>query len=145
LDKKIKIRNKDRFIRSFLSRVDESTFLRRFGLGGKGEFLGRRTEKGILLYRKKRGIFNLFALTVQGRFSREGGEDFITLRFARCTPVAILWWAWCAMMLFSGILLLGSWLSLLFLIPALLWAMPLFLFSKKEKNRLYSFILELEG
>ena len=145
MDKQIKIKNKDRFIRSFLSRVEESTFLRRCGIGGKGEFLGRRTDKGFVLYEKKRGIFTLFALTLYGTFSREGGEDFVTLRFGRCLPVAILWGAWCALMLFSGILLLGSWLSFFFLIPALLWALPLFLYSKKEKNRLAAFILEIEG
>ena len=145
MDKKIRIKNKDRFIRSFLSEVAESTLLRRFGIGGKGEFLGRKTDKGFVFYGKKRGIFNLFALTVYGTFSREGGEDFITLRFGRCLPVAIFWGAWCALMLFSGILLLGSWLSFFFLIPALLWALPLFLYTKKEKNRLYTFILEIEG
>lgn len=145
MDKQIKIKNKDRFIRAFLSQVDESTLLRRFGLGGKGEFLGRRTDKGFVLYGKKRGIFTLFALTLYGTFSREGGEDFVTLRFGRWLPIGILWGAWCALMLFSGILLLGSWFSLFFLIPALLWAMPLFVYSKKEKNRLYSFILDLEG
>ena len=144
MDKKIKIKNKDRFIRSFLSRVDESTFLRRFGMGGKGEFLGRRTEKGFLVYGKKRGIFNLFALTVFGTFSREGGRDVLCFRFGRCLPVAILWALWCAFMLFAGILLLGSWLSLLFLIPALLWAMPLFVYSKKEKARLLAFVKEIE-
>lgn len=124
--------------------VEESTFLRRFGFGG-GEWLGRRTDKGFLLYRKKRGIFTLFALTLYGSFSREGGEDFIAFRFGRCLPVAILWFLWCALMLFAGILLLGSLWSLFFLIPAVLWALPLFLFSKKEKKRLADFVRKVEA
>lgn len=144
MDKSLRIKHRDRFLRSFLMQVEESTLLRRFGFGG-GEWLGRRTDKGFLLYRKKRGIFTLFALTLYGTFSREGGEDFITFRFGRWLPVAILWFLWCALMLFAGILLLGSLWSLFFLIPAVLWALPLFLFSKKEKARLLDLVKRIEG
>ena len=142
---KIQIKNRERFIRSFLGKVDESTLLRRLGFPCEREFLGRRTDKGFILYRKKRGVFNLFALTVYGSFSRDGGRDFLTVRFGRWIPVGILWGVWCAMMLFAGILLLGSFWSLFFLIPAFLWALPLWLFSKKEKTRLLAFIRQIEG
>lgn len=144
MDRKIRIKHRDRFIRSFLSRVEESTLLRRLG-AGSGEWIGRRTDNGFLVYRKKRGVFNLFALTLWGTFSREGGEDFLTLRFGRCIPVGILWGLWCALMLFAGILLLGSVFSLFFLLPAILWALPLFVYSKKEKAHLLAFVKEVEG
>ena len=144
MDKRYRIKHRDRFLRSFLMQVEESTILRRFGIGG-GEWLGRRTDKGFLLYRKKRGIFSLFALTLYGSFSREGGEDFIAFRFGRCLPVVILWFSWCALMLFAGILLLGSLWSLFFLIPAVLWALPLFIYSKKEKARLLDLVKRIEG
>lgn len=144
MDKRFSIKNKDRFIRSFLGQVDESTFFRRFGIGASRPFLGRRTEKGFLVYGKKRGIFNLFALTVFGTFSREGGRDVLCFRFGRCLPVAILWALWCAFMLFAGILLLGSFWAFFFLIPAVLWAIPLFVYSKKEKARLLAFLEYVE-
>ncbi len=136
----ITLKNKDRFLRSFLGKVDESTFFRRFGLGGKFAFAGRRTHKGFILYRKKTGIFSLFALTAWGVFFRAGGRDCLSVRFGRCIPLAILWVLWCSLMLFAGVLLLGSFLAFWFIIPAILFALPLFVYSKKEKARLMEFI-----
>ena len=142
---KLRIKNRDRFLRSFCRTVEESRFFTRFGFG-KGEYAGRRLRGGFLLYRRRRGIFSLFALTLWGTFSREEGRDVLQLRFGRCVPVAILWCLWCAWMLLAGVLLVAfsHVLALWFLVPALLCALPLFLFSKREKARLIAFVKRIE-
>ena len=143
---RMQIKNRERLLRSFLGKTEESTFPKRFGIGAKGEFLGRRTQKGFLFYRRRIGVFNLFALTLWGSFSRDGGRDVLNFRFGRCRPVAVLWILWCLLMLFAGILLLGTspLFALWFVIPSLLCALPLFLFSKREKARLIAFLESIE-
>ncbi len=142
---KITLKNKDRFLRSFCKKVEESSLLARFGFGS-GAFVGHRTGGGFVVYRRRQGIFSLFALTLWGTFSRDGGRDVLTLRFGRCIPLVFFWILWCALMLLAGVLLVGSapLFSLWFLIPAVLCALPLFVFSKKEKTRLIAFVKEIE-
>lgn len=144
MDKMI-LKNKDHFLRCFCRKVEENRFLTRFGFG-KGEYVGRRIDGGFVLYRRRRGIFSLFALTLWGSFTREGGRDALQLRFGRCIPVAILWSLWCVLMLLAGLLLVGEspLFALWFLVPAVFCALPLFLFSKREKARLIAFVERIE-
>jgi len=139
------LKNRDRFLRSFCRTVEENGLSSRLGLK-KGAFVGRRTGKGFVLYRSRFGAASLFALTLWGSFEKDGGRDVLKIRFGRSVPVAVLWILWCCLMLLAGLLLVGSapLASLWFLLPALLGTLPLFLYSKKEKERLLAYLREIE-
>jgi len=146
LDKnQIEIKSKKRFLRNFEEKTDRADLFRRFGFGSDAPFAGRVKKGSLMLYRKKAGPLSLFALTARGEFSRSGGRELLTLRFGRCIPAALLWGAWCLMMLCTGALMIVSdtLFSLWFIVPAILFALPLFLFSGREKKRLTDFLQAL--
>ena len=145
MDKTICLESKKRFLRGFEKKVGKSGFFRRMGYGGKGEYAGKLSGDFFFLYRDRKSLATLFALTARGTLVRESGRDVIRLRFGRCIPLAVLWVLWCALMLFAGVLTVVSdtLFSLWFIVPALLCALPLFLHSKKEKARLTEFVRAL--
>lgn len=147
MDKKIqiKIKSRGRFLRHFEKEADLKYYFTRLGFGKRGSYMGRLTKNGVKLYRAKAGILSLFALTATGTLERENGQELLQVRFGRSFVLTLFWGSWCALMTLAGVLLLGTdlVLSLLFLVPGLGWALPLFLFSKKEKARLLKFLEDL--
>lgn len=144
MDKRIRIelKSRGRFLRNFQREADGNYYLTRIGFGKKGNYMGRLTKSGVKLYRAKVGIFSLFALTATGTLVRENGQELLRVRFGRSLVLSLLWGSWCALMILAGLLLLGTELlfSLIFLIPGLTLSLPLFLFSKKEKQHLLEFL-----
>lgn len=142
---RIQIKNRGRFLRQFELQTDKSNPFLRLGFGKTKTFAGRLTQNGVLLYRPRVGLLSLFALTAFCSIRREKGEDVLTVRFGRCVPVALIWVLWCLLMILAGLFLfeIGWILPLFFLIPGIGWALPLFLFSKKERERLLSFLKSL--
>ncbi len=147
MDKKqpIEIKNKERFLRAFGREVQLKYYFSRLGFGKRGTYMGRITSNGVKLYRTKAGLLTLFALTATVVLEREGGRDLMKIRFGRSLAVTLFWGLWCFSMIFSGILLfkIGWSLALLFLLPGIFGALPLFLFSKKEKKRLTEYLQNL--
>ena len=147
MDKSIRIelKNRGRFLRNFQREADRNYYLTRMGFGKKGSYMGRLTKSGVKLYRAKVGIFSLFALTATGTLERENGQELLRVRFGRSLVLTLLWGSWCAFMILAGLLLLGTEIlfSLVFLVPGLGLLLPLFLFSKKEKQRLLKFLEDL--
>lgn len=138
---KIEIQNKEKLVRFFGKGVDEASLFTRLGFAGKKEFCGKIKGETLLLYRRKLGILSLFALTLRGKLVSEGGKTYLLCRFSRSVPLSIFWSLWCALLLAAGFSIVGSdpLFSLWFFIPGVLFALPLFLFSKKEKARLRTF------
>ncbi len=137
----IEIENKEKFSRAFQKNTEEATLFTRLGFGGEKKFCGKIREDRLLLYRKKIGILSLFALTLRGRFIQENGKISLAVRFSRSLPLSIFWALWCALLLAAGFSVLSTslYFALGFLLPGFLFALPLFLYSGKEKERLCSF------
>lgn len=138
------IGDQEKFLRAFAKSVRPATPLSR--LGFSSGFFGKFSAEKIVLYRAKGGILSLFALTLYGKFelrkSPSGkAEPCLIVSFSRSRPIAVLWCLWCLLVAAAGLSLLSDSLFLggFNLIVALLSALPLFLFSKKEKQTLLSF------
>ncbi len=144
MERLIWIENKEKFRHALAKRVIEGPFCR-LGLGQK-TLCGKVRENQIVLYRGGRGILTLLGTTLYGKME-EGG---LRIRFGRNRVLSVIWLFWCALLLAAGVsLLFGEAfgeaylplsdliLALELILSAVFLALPVFLFSKKEKERLY--------
>ena len=141
----IKVKNKERFLRSFRKRVEESGIFVRLGYKGDRPFAGKIAGESLFLYRRRISLLNLFAMTARGSFEKRDGQEYLKLSFGRCRPFAFFWSLWCLMLAGTGfyIINLDPFFALWFIVPGILLLLPLFCFSKREKARLRAFLQEL--
>ncbi len=128
----------EKFRRAFQKNAVPLSLPERFTVGESDAFLGRYQEGSFSLCRRKKGRFALLSCTLYGKTMKKQGQTVISLRFSRPRGVGILWLLWVLAHLLAGFELLFSetLFALCFLVPGILFSLPLFLFSKKEKTSL---------
>jgi hypothetical protein len=128
----------ERFTRSFQKTVPQGGLLSRFSLTDKTLCRGKIGKRGFSLYLHKKGIFSLFAPTLYGKIKKEEKGFSLSFYFSRPRLTGALILLWCAFLVFTGVLLVGKepLFSLCFLLPGILFSLPLFLFRKKDREAL---------
>ncbi|MBQ4036962.1 MAG: hypothetical protein IJC84_02435 [Clostridia bacterium] len=133
--------SRDRFARRFAAKVAPLSPLAVDAFGNAGRLRGDR----FVLWHKKKGSFALFSCVLRGRIAPDGAS--VSYRFSRPLWVAIPWTVWLCLMAAAGLSVIVTDLlfGLAFLLPALLLALPLFLFSKRERAALIALLSDLTG
>lgn len=136
-------RSVEKFHRSFDLKTTPLTAKARLTLADKDRLLGKFGEDGFSLTLQKKFRFALFSCTLTAR--KVKGENTYRIFFSRPAVSGAVVLLWAALMLFTGLLLVFTepLFALCFLLPALLAALPLFLFSKKTKKTLLDALLSM--
>ncbi len=141
--KQFPLTSEEKFFRNFDKTVTFSTPLSRFRLCDHDCIAGSRRGKRICMYRKKKGVFALFSTTLYGSLLSD--QKCIRYGFFRPIGSLICYLLWCAAMIAAGLSLLPDSVetALWFLLSAFLLLLPVFVFSRKEKNILRSALEEM--
>lgn len=131
--------SRDRFARRFAAKTAPLSPLAVDSFGNAGRLRGDR----FVLWHKKKGSFALFSCVLRGRITPDGTA--VSYRFSRPLWVAIPWVIWLCLMAAAGFSVIATdpLFGLLFLLPAVLLSLPLFLFSKKERAALTALLSTL--
>ena len=133
--------SRDRLARRFARTVETSRPLHPEAAGWMGKMNGNR----FLIYTKKRGLFALYPCVLRGKIDEK--NRLLRIRFTRPLISTVLLAAWLLLSLAAGLSVLfeETVLAPVFLLPVLLFAPSLFLFSKKDKAALLSLLERLMG
>lgn len=137
----------EKFYRAFDKKVSPATFLSHFTAPKQTLLRGRRRDERFVLYRHKKNLFSLFSLTLRGKVETAGDAPTISYTFSRPPLTWLILFLWCATLLVTGLQLIATepGFALEFLLPGILFSLPLFLFSKKEKAALEEEIKKMQG
>jgi len=137
--------SEEKFLRNFDRKTAPASFLSRFHLPETDRFLGHHKNGRFSICMQKKNRFCLFACTLSGCVQKEKGGFTLSCRFSRPLISGLFLSLWILLLFFTGfqILFREPDFALWFLIPAILCSLPLFFFSKKEKQKLLSLLISM--
>ena len=124
----------EKFFRALDKRLTPARLFSRVALPQKEDFAGYRRGNRFLFWRRQKGLFSLFALTLYGKV--EKGEVKVKISYSR--PLLFFYLLWCALLMVTGaaILFAEPDFAITFLLPGLALIGLSFYKPKKKKEEL---------
>jgi len=130
----------EKFLRAIQKKVQPDTLHSRLNVAPTRRLLGKAKPERFSLCFQKKGFFCLFPCTAVGKREKEGVWR-VTFRRPLLFSLFLLLAVFLALTAGFSLLFSEPWFSLVFLIPAFLALLPLFRFSKRDKEELKQAIL----